>query len=252
MRELLAAVETVMSESVLNVGFAEFVAKLIGETFDSIITAQTEQELRILDLAAATRMSQQDFATSYISTEVVDAALKRLCPASDGEHDHLIYEGADLDTTVTDALGVEVAEGTTVLDAALVQSIRDAMTSKLASDHLAAITSVYSRGVSRLVVDSGRISAKLVYSVYTESTSDTAEVDATTTTEATTETESSAYTSSVLVDTHASRVSALSQPLVLPSVRLLVRPVDDRSSQVSQITTNIYGEVELTFKTVTG
>lgn len=240
-----------MSESVLNVGFAEFVAKLIGETFDSIFTAQTDQELRILELSSAARLSADAFAAAYVTEDAVDAALARLYPASDGEHTHRVYEGADLDTTITDALDIDVAEGTTTFDAVLVSAIRTALTSQLATNHLSALQTAVSRGFTRIVVDTGRISAKLVYTVYSEDEEEEDESDSSTT-DTTTSSDSEAYTSTVLVDAYASRISALSQPLVLPGVRLLVRPVDDRSSQVTQITTNIYGEVELTFKTVTG
>ena len=235
-----------MSETVLNVGFAEFVAKLIGETFDSILTASTDQELRILELSAASQMSAEAFAAAYINEEAVDAALTRLYPSTDGEHDHRVYEGAEIDTTITDPLGVEVAEGAATMDADLVSAIREAVTAQLATNHLSALKTAAARGFTRIVVDTGRICARLVYTVHSEE-DDESEVA---TTDASAETD--AYTSTVLVDSYASRISALSQPLVLPGVRLLVRPVDDRSSQVTQITTNIYGEVELTFKTVTG
>ena len=233
-----------MSDSVLNIGFAEFVAKLISETFDSILTAQTDQELRILDLSTAAQLTAEAFAEAYVTDDAVDAALAQLYPSSDGEHAHRVYDGASLDTTITDALGVEVPEGATTFDADVVSAVRDAITSKLAKNHLSALQTAAARGFNRIVVDSGRISAKLVYTVYTESSSDDDTSSDTS--------DSDAYTSTVLVDAYASRISALSQPLVLPGTRLLVRPVDDRSSQVTQITTNIYGEVELTFKTVTG
>src|SRR5207247_2157243 len=39
--------------------------------------------------------------------------------------------------------------------------------------------------------------------------------------------------------------------LTLPDVRLVVRQADDRSPQASTIQANVYGEVDVTFKTVT-
>jgi hypothetical protein len=46
----------------LDLGFAEFVAKLISEVVDAVAASQLEQERRQAELAAAVRLDAEEFA----------------------------------------------------------------------------------------------------------------------------------------------------------------------------------------------
>ena len=53
----------------IEVGFAEFVAKLVSEVFDAVVTSQFDQEKRIAELSAAAGLPSEEFAKNFVTDE---------------------------------------------------------------------------------------------------------------------------------------------------------------------------------------
>ena len=76
-----------------DMGFAEFTAKLIQETFEAVLTAQADQEQRQAQFAEMAALSIEEFAARFISDSEVDAELARLFPTETPSQPHAIFPG---------------------------------------------------------------------------------------------------------------------------------------------------------------
>ena len=225
----------------LDLGFAEFVAKLISEVVDAVAASQLEQERRQAELAAAARLDAEEFAERYVTDAEVDAELARHFPAAAGPA-HSIVPGAPVPPAVLlEALDVELvpkrdfakpARGAPRLEDPGVEKLREAVRRQIAEERLAALRELIARGVARVLVDSGRVNAKLTFQVVTIE-------------------EAEAEPSLAAPLRPIGLLTGTPERLTLPDVRLVVRQADERSPQASTIQANVYGEVEVTFKTVT-
>ena len=235
-----------------ELGFAEFVAKLLSEVFDGVVIAQADQERRHAELSVGVRLEPAEFADSFIGQEEADAELARLFPPDKPDWPHMVVEGAyyqpkgarvDEFPNFAEALGVQLTpqdyqkrqRGPATLKASAVEKLRHAARLILARRHLPALRETMARGIPRVVVDSGRVVAKLTFEVVTVEHAE--------------EAEKAARLAAPIRP--LARLSALSIGQFLPNVRLLVRQADERTPQTSQLEVDVFGEVEVTFKTVT-
>lgn len=229
----------------LDLGFAEFAAKLISEVVDAVAASQVEQEQRHAELVEASRLAPHEFAESHLTEQEVETELARRFPPESREAPHAIVPGARVRPAVElRELAVELAADRDFtklprqpprLEEPGVEKIRQAVRLQMAEERLVALGELLARGVPRVLVDSGRVNAKLTFEVVTIEEAET-----------------------------PARASRLAAPLrrlgtitrtperfTLPDVRLVVRQADERSPQASSVNANVYGEVEITFKTVT-
>jgi len=232
----------------IQVGFAEFVAKLIAEVLDALVSSHLEQEKRISELGAAAAMTPEEFAERFITEDQIDEELKQLFPGDSETHPSAVYVGAPYRPKSEEdserppvllELGVVLQPGDYTkkkgdcrLTASGVQKIRNAARLKLSQLNYRSLQDLLRRGVPKVVADGGRINAKLTYE---------------------------------LVEAQAAKKAALHPagspaqraplPVFVPSgalanLRLMVRQADERAPQVQNLKVNVFGEVELSFKTI--
>jgi len=225
----------------LDMGFAEFAAKLIAEVFEAIANSTTDQEERYADLVKAASLTPDEYASRIITADQTTAELARLFPTRQAGQPHAIFTGAPYKPAgrnraeqppVNAALGVtleagdfvEKAKGTLTLTSTGVAKIARAASLSLAEAALTSLQRLVARGVQRVIVDSGRVNAKLAFSVV--------------------RTDDEPARSGFHLVSQLKPLGSLpgiSLPKALSNVRLVVR-------QPEQAT--VTGEVEITFKTI--
>jgi hypothetical protein len=228
----------------LDLGFAEFVAKLISEVVDAVALSQLQQEQRQAELAAAVRLDPEEFAERYVTEAEVDAELARRFPPAAPDQPHAIVPGAPLPPAIAlETLGIELLpnrdfrkppRGAARLEEPGVEKLRAAVRRQIAEERLAALGELFARGIARVLVDSGHVNAKLTFQVVTLKE---AEAEP-----------------GLLLAAPLRPIGVLTgtpERLTFPDVRLVVRQADERSPQASTIQANVYGEVQVTFKTIT-
>ncbi|HEY5673912.1 MAG TPA: hypothetical protein VIR78_09425 [Malonomonas sp.] len=233
-----------------ELGFVEFAAKLISEMFDAVVTAQFDQEKRLAELAAAAAVTVEEFGEQYVTDEQIAAELEELFPGDSSEQPVAVYLGAPYRPgTKQDAelppiaavLGLKLVSGDyttrdkqTFLAEKGYNKVLALVRGRLAQAQLSTIKHIVRNGFPRVIVDAGKVNAKLTYEVL--SSEDAVQPE---------------------------RVKRLAAPLgrlqniayipkssALANFRLVVRQADDRAPQASQLKVNVYGEVEISFKTI--
>ncbi len=257
-------------ETPIEVGFSEFVAKLVSEVFDSIITAQGDQEERNAALLTAAELTAEQFARQHVADQEVNAALSELFPPrkEDGERQHTVYEGSLYAPAGGDGkesppyqelAGVslekkdvkEREQGFFVLTASGVEKIVTAVRLRIASGRVLIMRQLAVRGLPRVVVDSGRINAKMTFRLLsTEEPAPKADNGTVRDVRAVRPLSAATMASLRLQPTDLRSIVGIPKAAILPDVKLLVRQADERAPETSQVKANVFGEVEITFKTV--
>ena len=236
--------------SPLDMGLAEFAAKLIAEVFDAVAASGADQERRHADIVQAASLTPEQYAGRMVSSVQTQAELVRLFPTRQRGQVHAIFAGAPYrppaknraeDPPVAATLGLELqpgefvksAKGRFALAPAGVEKIVRAVQLRLAEAGLGCLQRLVARGVQRVVVDSGRVNAKLTFQVVR---TDDAKAG------------TGLHLAAPLQP--LGNLPGISLPPALNNVRLVVRQADARNTGVSQEQVNVVGEVEITFKTV--
>ncbi|NVJ60410.1 MAG: hypothetical protein HWE27_08470 [Gammaproteobacteria bacterium] len=296
-----------MTDEVLKpveLGFAEFVAKLIADVFDATIGAQAEQNEKLAELETLLQQSELTFVDSLLAkpdfVKELDKMLADVFPGS-GDAIHPIYVGADYQPgaekqteqpAIKKYLGYEIQSGdyitrTKKLTEQGVLNIFRHIAMPVAQKKRAILLRMMENGLPNIVVDKGKINAKLTFNTSllgssgadgTESSmttsSDTSIKDSASFTKKTTlssETNESTITRAAttsLTDSIAlsdklslsdrlispiqpiDRFVGLIKPNIKDQVRLTVKQASNKSPQDTQATTNIFSEVEIHFKTI--
>lgn len=119
-----------------------------------------------------------------------------------------------------------------------VEKIKTTLLTQLAQQQHDAINALVRRGLPRVISDAGRVNAKLTYEV--------TEGDEKTTTTAVEGPQS--ITAPLRPIAQGALIPTSS---MLSNLRLKVRPADERAPQNQQLQVNVFGEVEISFKTIT-
>jgi hypothetical protein len=127
-----------------------------------------------------------------------------------------------------------------------VDKIMGKVTGMLALVRLSILREMAARGIPRIQVDSGRINGKMTFHLLEENSAGTTEGGASASIG-----NLGAVAKSGSLSNSALKSLLLPQARILPNVRFLVRQADERAPTSSQVTANVFGEVEITFKTVT-
>lgn len=238
-----------------DLGFSEFVAKLISETFTAVVESTLEQERRYGELAGAAALPLEDFAREYVDDSEVKALLRELFPpptrrstrvrelpedsAADAGQPYTPGTGRRSENPpLLDALGIEVEPEEVedgLISTRLAERVQQAARLQLARSEWLMARAVVSRGVPRVMVDSGHIMAKQTYEVVSAS-----------------EPEDQRETTGVVPPTLRVGPRSLALERVLrPTIRpdLLIRIKSPRATEPTS-ESSIYGEVQVTFKTV--
>ena len=246
----------------VEVGFSEFIARLISEVFASVVTAQAEQEERYAELLAAASLEPAEYVEQHLSGEELLAELQRLFPPrpEDKQQPHAIYvdapylpaRGEQAESPPLGLIGLSLeksdlkrqAGGPSLLRQSAVDKVESRVSEALASVRLRILKEMAARGIPRVQVDSGRINGKMTFHLLEEADETPSETTAAT---------GSATAGPRLNTLGNTTLKGLLLPKarILPHVRVLVRQADERAPSVSQVKANVFGEVEITFKTVT-
>lgn len=250
----------------VEVGFSEFIARLISEVFSSIVTAQADQEERYAELLAIAALEPAEYAAQQLSDLELLAELQRLFPPreEDGDQPHAIYLGSpylpakegQAESPPLALIGISLAKedlrtqrgGPALMRESAVEKIITRVAEILAVGRLSILKELAARGIPRVLVDSGRINGKMTFHLLDEETDGA--------TDESTETVNSSVTlaaNSRLSTLASSSLKSvlLPQARILPNVKVLVRQADERAPTSSQVTANVFGEVEINFKTIT-
>ena len=230
--------------SSLDLGFDEFVSTLLRGVFEAVITSGLDQEKQIAALAAEASASIDDVAKG-LESAVVEQFLIGAFPSDDPAPGHGIVVGASYtpadpgpeEPPVAAILGLALVAGVhyervatgLALTLAGVEAIEERARLELATRQLAALRASLERGLPRVLVDAGKVSARLELSLVTETR---------------------APLSPAFFARRPAGPPAVSRPAPPPEPRLLVRPVSPRAPEVSRASVDVFGEVEVRFKTV--
>jgi hypothetical protein len=296
----------------VDLGFAEFVSKLIADVFDATISSQAQQLEKLIELESLLARSNDEFIDALLARDEffndIELLLTAYFPLDDGEHAHAIYEGAPYEPAKNDTLeqppiaeklGLVLSDGdfkprAKVLTLQGVTKIYRKAAEPFAAQRRLILKQLVENGLPKLVVDSGKINAKLTFTTHKINDSDEASQGEATTGDVNADAsrKSAASRKSSSSPTGASSVAnsnfrksivssntqlinerlnistlSLNNRLTLPiqpinryvglikpnlndQVRLTVKPASNQTPQDTQVTTNIYSEVEIHFKTI--
>ncbi len=212
-----------------DVGFAQFTAALITQTLDAVIAAQLQQEEKVRELQDAAGLAPAQFAEEAVPLEDAENELVRLFPVSQypkGVMPGAPYTPSGHDTPeeppILSYTGYMMQKGdwakqddATVITENGYKNILAHVRLALATERHANILQMVRRGIPRVVVDHGRVNAKLFFQF-----------------------------SSGGVGGGGPTL----QRGMLP--QLIVRTVELRRPEVARLTVNVVGEVDITFKTI--
>ena len=222
-------------------GFAEFVSQLIADTFSAVVASQVQQELQLATLLEAAILEPEAFAEMHVEGETVEERLALLFPTDQSNRPHAIFVGAKYEPgkeklespPFLRLLGLELGrsdmrisrDGSSYLNESGVGKVRQAVRLQLAEMHLSAFRQIASRGVPRVLIDSGHVKAKVTFQIIQDE---------------------EAPRPPVIVGVPG----LVAWRRLLPG-RIVVRQADERAPQTTDLKIDVFGEVEVAFKTIT-
>lgn len=257
---------------------AEFVGKLISETFKAVISSMVDQVRQQEAIIAGTELELAEFAPQFISDNDVEEHLSALFPCWDDSHAHAIFEGAPYQPARDDLVEKpaimeltgymmekddygknkltkkDVEEIKLTITKKGVKGIKSAVRMNLAEDRQKSLIALMRQGVPRVIVESGRILSKVTFIVnQQESTgngnTDSNESDTAGSEEAALNVKPSSIPAGMLKSKLKRLSPMIFKPEILDITRMLVKQADDQAPQTSEA--KVYGEVEIKFKTIT-
>jgi len=170
-----------------EIGFPEFTAKLITDTFDALVSANMRQTEAYIELVQSVASTLADFinkTSDDISGEELLQFLSMVIPEDPDSSDPQtkVRVGETLTSNEEDALnsalslpaeaGVannnEVAN-TTQIDQAQFDSILNAVANRISANRYGLLKEMVKQGILRLVVENGLIETRLTFSAYASS-----------------------------------------------------------------------------------
>lgn len=166
----------------VDMGFAEFVAKLISDVFDAIISAKVDQQEKLLELEKIVAQPEELFVNYLLDDDQfinqVDEVLKAYFPDEDPSKIHSVYKGSSYipgDSNISESpnyferLGIQLGDGDfqprahKLTEQGVLKIYRKAA-EPLAILKRSVFLKILEEGLNKLVVDSGTINAKLNFS----------------------------------------------------------------------------------------
>ena len=255
------------NEIKIELTLAEFVGKLISETFKAVIGSMVDQVRQQVAIIAGTELELAEFALQFISDNDVEEHLSSLFPWQGDSHAHAVFKGASYqpvsrnnpveEPAIMELTGYKMEESdfdSLQLTEKGVEKIKSAVRMNLAEDPQKALITLMRQGVPRVIVDSGRILAKVTFRVNQQESTGNGNTDSNESDTAGSEgAAGNVEPSSIRAGMLKSKLKRLSpmifKPEILDSTRMLVKQADDQAPQTSEA--KVYGEVEIKFKTIT-
>jgi hypothetical protein len=220
----------------ISMELAEFFAKIVLDASDGIREALRLQEERHAEMSAVASLDTAEFARLAIREEEVERELGLLFPGTDPHRPHGVFVGAPYHPALNkdeaesppfrQLIGIQLERSdytkprgleSFVLAKKAVEKIRFAVRTRLGFESQRILRRVLNRGVPCLVVDSGRVSAKISLILLAKGQPSTP------------------------IPVRVPRKDAM----------LLVRMVDDQAPQNLQLRVDILSELEVKFKALT-
>jgi hypothetical protein len=218
-----------------EIGFAEFASTLISETLNAVVTSILTQEKQAAELEQQALLSADEYAKENLTDELVRAEILKLFPSSTGQADKSSVDQGEPyisgketveSPPISKKIGYKIAkgdltyvQGKLVITQAGYAHIYVAARQALAIQHLHVLKTVVTRGIPRVVVDNGHVTAKLMLRFESNSTSPQ--------------------------ETTGTKISPLGVR------KLFAQPVNVNRPEFLTLKADVLGEVEITFKTVT-
>ncbi len=237
--------------SPVELGFSDFVSKLISDTFEAVITTTMRQEEDWQQLNELLSQELEVFTDMVIDDDTLSSEMIKLFP--DKEGDTLIKKGASYTKAkpkdgVAENPPIEALTGYKPKGKELseedVIAIYTALKNILGAKQYELLSKVFSRGATKVVVDAGKINAKLNFQILQ------VEDDEEETPDDTGGGETNLNIPRIFVKRKFPGFVGLSRPTELRNVHFFVKPPTDKDPQTSQVKANVYGEVEINFKTI--
>lgn len=153
----------------VNLGFAEFVSKLIEETFEAIVTSQSEQIIKHEEILNSLLLDKEKFAEQYVNQEEVEnlytvkGGFPIGTPFTDLSLAHLLKQ-YEIPFTPP-PLQLKKTTKVSSLTQEQLNALKKALQLEIATNKLFVLSEAAKQGLPKLAVDSGEITAKLTFSV---------------------------------------------------------------------------------------
>jgi hypothetical protein len=223
--------------------FAEFTAVLVLETFRAVITAQLQQEREVRELEAMAALEIAEYAESFISDDAVRDELLHLFPvegkanvsAVDEKFPYQPEEKERIESPPVFRLtgyamrkkeDYEKGEEGFLITRRGYHHIFETVRINLALQEKKGVSSLIRGGVPRVVVDHGRVNTKMTFALQEQAQLPEKEMK---------------------VGRGLAKFAKPAFPF-----KFMVRPVNNRSPEFLTLNVNVVGEVEVTFKTISG
>ena len=239
-----------MPEPITNpveLGFSEFVSKLISDTFEAVIASSLSQEENWIQLNDLLSKELEVFTDLTVDESMVENEVIRLFPDGSGGTtivENEKYQGPNENEERTEAPPIEMLTGykpkRNKLSGKDVVTIYKLIKTQLGKKQYEVLSLVFSKGATKVIVDAGKINAKLNFEILQVKESESEE-----------ETENNkAENKRIFVKRKLPLFGGLSKPIEMQNVHFFVKPPVDTDPQTHQIKANVYGEVEIQFKTI--
>ncbi len=233
----------------VELGFSEFVSKLISDTFEAVISSSISQEEDWSQLDELLALDIDVFTSMVVDNEMIENELIRLFPNEEGGTaivKDTNYTKANPEKQVTENPPIETLTGYKPAGSKLTENdileITLSVKKQLGEKQYEVLSKVFSKGATKVIVDAGKINAKLNFSILQES-----------------ENGGSGgsggdpppdFSKRIFVNRGIGRFGGLSRPIEMKGVHFFVKPPSDADPQTHSVKANIYGEVEIQFKTI--
>ena len=174
-----------------EIGFPEFTAKLITDTFNAITSSYLDQTAQYIGVVQAMSQTLQDYINNTvddISSDEIGAFLLGISGLNDDALNFLLGDSATPGslnsaeaTAINSAVALPPAAGTSSAPAtagnltnAKKQNIAEAIARRVANNKYDLLQTMVRQGVLRLYVDNGIIETRLTFTTYGESVSSSA------------------------------------------------------------------------------
>lgn len=241
--------------SPIELGFTEFVGKLITDTFEAVLNSQVTQEEQWVQLEETLQLEPKEFAEQVIDDELLEERLSQIFP--DEENNHAIYKGKKYLKGNPSQNKIEQPQiyaftgyrpsGRSLTEKDI-NSIKDAVRMQMAGRQREILSKIIQQGATKVVVDGGKINAKLTFSInqiQEDNNEDEEERGNTNNDE-----NSGGFRFKKLYLKNRNFLFNRTIPQPLQKVRFFVKPTSEQNPQSAQTKANIYSEVEIDFKTI--
>jgi|GEM_PF-2566929 len=243
--------ETISSP--VELGFSDFVSKLISDTFEAVVTTSMRQEEDWQQLNELLSQELDVFTELVVDQTMLENEIIRLFPDKEGGtiiKKGLAYTKANPEKQIVENPPIESITGYVPAGLKLneedVIAVFQAVKNIIGRKQYEVLSNVFSRGATKVVVDAGKINAKLNFDILQVENTDDEDEEPTPGPIV----GDPLSMSRIFVKRKFPGFVGLARPTEMRNVHFFVKPPTDKDPQTSQVKANVYGEVEINFKTI--